>query len=218
MASVETSRPAIRLRDYQITDLDSIRAGFRGHRSVLLVQPTGCHAAGQGILRFSGDVAPVEELKVGDLLMGTDSQPRRILNLVRGFGQMWKVTPTKGKPFVVNHDHVLTLVRTNDGSSLEGRIIDIPVRGYMRESNGFRHIYKLFREPAAFPAPVEGITIDPYILGVILGDGGISLGILGRDCGSKFIPRQYKIGSFECRLSRARWPHGHRRKPFEWRI
>jgi len=47
-ASADYTQPAIILRDYQEHDLEAVRAAFRGgHRSVLLVEPTG---AGKGTL------------------------------------------------------------------------------------------------------------------------------------------------------------------------
>ena len=43
------------LRDYQERDLDAVRAAFREHRAVLLVQPTG---AGKGTLASQFDPPP----------------------------------------------------------------------------------------------------------------------------------------------------------------
>ena len=46
--------------------------------------PTGCHVAGQKLLRHDGELVSVEEVKVGDQLMGPDGKPRTVLRLARG--------------------------------------------------------------------------------------------------------------------------------------
>ncbi|MFO0491204.1 MAG: Hint domain-containing homing endonuclease, partial [bacterium] len=64
---------------------------------------------------FDGSLRPVENVAVGDVLMGPDSTPRRVLALCRGEDDLYRVTPVKGEPFVLNGDHVLSLVCTNEG-------------------------------------------------------------------------------------------------------
>src|SRR4051812_119108 len=103
-------------REFQQTAIADLRSVLRDHASAILYAPTGCHVAGQGVLRFDGSIVPVEQVRCGDLLMGPDSQPRTVLELHRGAGNLQKIVPIKGKPFTVNSGHVLTLVTTNDGS------------------------------------------------------------------------------------------------------
>ena len=73
------------LRPYQteaVADLrDSLKAG---NKRVLLQAGTGCHAAGTSILLYSGRVKSVEDIVVGDRLMGPDSKPRTVSSLHRG--------------------------------------------------------------------------------------------------------------------------------------
>jgi len=138
---------------------------LKGGGSVLIQSPTGCHRAGQGILMFDGSVKPVEDVVVGDVLMGPDSTPRRVLALFRGQDQMFRVVPIKGAPFVVNGDHVLSLRETESGD-----IVDVSVRDYLGWSKWRKHIHKLFRVGVEFWARGEQ-PVDPYFLGVLLGDG-----------------------------------------------
>ncbi len=159
------------LRDYQTQAIEGLRQEIRkGNRSIVLVSPTGCHAAGQMVMMFDGTSRLVESILPGDELMGPDSQPRRVLSLCHGVGTMIRIVPVKGTSFVVNEDHVLTLVRTNDGWSKSGSIVDLSVREYLTRSKTFRHIHKLFRVPIEFQA-AGALPLDPYFLGVLLGDG-----------------------------------------------
>lgn len=77
----------------------------------------GCHARGQPILMFDGSIKKVEDIVVGDQLMGPDSTPRTVLELKRGHGKMVTIVPKKGTSFTVNEDHILTLVKTKYGPS-----------------------------------------------------------------------------------------------------
>ena len=80
---------------------------------------TGCHAKGTGIMMHDGTIKKVEEISIGDQLMGPDSKPRNVNHLVRGNSAMYAVTPSKGEPFVVNGDHILSLKATKIGSVCE---------------------------------------------------------------------------------------------------
>lgn len=61
------------------------------------------------IIMYDGTIKKIQDIKVNDLLMGDDSTPRRVLNLVRGEDIMYEILPTKGEPYIINSEHVLTL-------------------------------------------------------------------------------------------------------------
>jgi len=56
-----------------------------------VVLPTGCHAKDHPILMFDGTLKHVQDVAVGDLVMGADSTPRRVLALCRGQDEMFKI-------------------------------------------------------------------------------------------------------------------------------
>ena len=97
--------------------LDAFR--LRKRRFVLVEAPTGCHAAGTQIRLFDGGVKAVEDIVVGDRLVGPDLTPRLVLALHRGRDQMARIVPRDGDPFVVNVGHVLSL-RRSVGQLFEG--------------------------------------------------------------------------------------------------
>lgn len=147
------------------------------HGNTLAVAPTGCHAAGTQILMYDGTLKLVEHIITGDRLMGPDSTPRQVLELHRGQDAMFEIRPMKGDPFVVNAGHILTLVCTNGGrGSHAGEIVDVVLTDYLDATPNFRHLHKLFRVPADFPVHAPP-TVDPYFLGVLLGDGGLKHGV-----------------------------------------
>ena len=58
---------------------------------------------------FSGKIKLVQDIVVGDLLMGDDSTPRKVLSLARGKDIMYDIIPTKGEKYTVNQEHILCL-------------------------------------------------------------------------------------------------------------
>ena len=145
----------------------------------------GCHRRGQDILMFDGSVKQVEDVVVGDLLMGPDSRPRQVQRLVRGRGQMVEVVPTKGDPWVVNTDHVLTVddlrkrrvgPRHLNGVTYWHELRDVTVRELLENGltagRGCRTT--LIRAAVEFSNPaLPPDALDPYFLGALLGDGSI---------------------------------------------
>lgn len=61
------------------------------------------------ILMYNGTIKNVQDIQIGDIIMGDDSTPRQILNTVRGSGTLYKITQANGNSYVVNGDHILSL-------------------------------------------------------------------------------------------------------------
>lgn len=144
------------------------------YRNVMAVMGTGmgkCLAKGTPVLMFNGEITPVEDIAVGDLLMGPDSKPRRVLSLARGQEMMYRVTPVKGDSYVVNESHILSLKRTGDDRREKGGIVNISVRDYIQKSATFKHLHKGWRSPANWDRKIYRAELPPYLLGLWLGDG-----------------------------------------------
>lgn len=154
-------------RKAQIEIVRAIDESLTNEKNILIEAPCGCHAKGQGILMYNGQIKLVEDIVVGDRLMGPDSTPRTVLALMRGEQEMVDIVPIKGTRWRVNLDHVLTLVRMDTGN-----VVDVSVRDWIGWSKNQKNLHKLFRSAASFP-PTDEPQLDPYFLGVILGDGSI---------------------------------------------
>lgn len=68
-----------------------------------------CHKINTPIIMYDGTIKKIQDIRVGELIMGDDSTPRTVLNLVRGEDIMYEIIPTKGESHVVNSQHILTL-------------------------------------------------------------------------------------------------------------
>lgn len=144
-----------------------------------------CHRKGQLILLSDGSLKPVEEIAVGEHVISPQGHPAKVLALHRGAGKMAEIKPRrKYKPFVVSLDHQLTLIdtpRKSNGKPCErgGRILDVSVREWLDWSPSKKNIFKLYRVGVdQFVSPgLEGSDLDPYFLGVLLGDGSFTKAI-----------------------------------------
>ncbi|NCX56056.1 MAG: hypothetical protein EBW87_02540, partial [Burkholderiaceae bacterium] len=83
----------------------SIQKVESGLRSFCVTSPTGggkCLGRDTPVLMYDGSVRPVQNISDGDILMGPDSSPRRVVGTTRGTGPLFTVTPTKGMPYAVS--------------------------------------------------------------------------------------------------------------------
>lgn len=151
-------------RPYQQEAAD---AAFNAGRGIIRIGTGGgkCLKIGTSVLKHDGSICSVEDIKTGDLLMGPDSLPRRVLSTTRGQGTLFEVVPVKGDPWVCNDVHVLTLQHT-----VTGDVIDIPIDEYLKKNRKFKHEYKQFRTGVDFPFAAP-LPVDPYFLGLWFGDG-----------------------------------------------
>lgn len=142
----------------------------RGIINILLVSDPAkgkCLGKGTEIVMYDGLVKKVEDVNVGDLLMGDDSTPRKVLSLARGRAEMRKITPFYGgQPFICNKDHILTLQKS--GARFNWEIVDTTLAGLEKLPNKER--YKLIRTGVEFPLRPDPI-LNPYFVGIWLGDG-----------------------------------------------
>lgn len=68
-----------------------------------------CHKKDTPILMYDGNIKMVQDIQIGDLLMGDDSKPRKVLSLARGEDEMYDIIPVKGDKYTVNQEHILCL-------------------------------------------------------------------------------------------------------------
>jgi len=148
--------------------------GMRFGQIALYISGTGCFAKGTGVLMFDGSVRAVEDVVVGDRLMGMDNTQRRVLKEYRGNEKMFKITLRDSSEFTCNGSHILSLVNNdNEGrwGLQQGDIVDVSIYDYLKWSAKRKHLSKMFKSNRLeFPAG-DHLSIPPYVLGVWLGDG-----------------------------------------------
>lgn len=156
-------------------------------------EPTGCHGLNTTVLLQDGSVMPVQSIRIGDVLMGPDSTGRTVEELYSGTGRLFEVTPVKGAPFVINEGHVLSLIGNADAKV--DKITDIALIDWATASKTFRHTHKLYRTGIEFPENTNTLPIEPYFLGILLGDGCLTTSVGINTMDSEVIAEVYRQAS-----------------------
>lgn len=78
-----------------------------------------------------------KDIKVDDLVMGANGEPRRVKELHTGEEEMFEIS-VDGTTYTVNGGHILALVNKETGEHLE-----IPVNVYMHMDDDFRSYYAM---------------------------------------------------------------------------
>lgn len=134
---------SVREFDTDMIAPSSVDSEFGGSKIVIIGKP-GCFAADTPILMSDGTVRAVQDVDVGDALMGDDGKSvRRVLELCRGEEKMYRIhLPDGRESLVVNEGHKLVLYDTECGSQsmciddakrAEGVKFDNPVIMTVRE-------------------------------------------------------------------------------------
>ena len=144
----------------------------------LIAGTTGCHAAGELILMADGTSKPVELINGGDRVMGGDGTPRTVLTPRWGEDAMYELDIRNRGKLTVNGEHRLILFNQNWGGNHE-KIMT--VNEYLRLSPYTQSSSRicLCTGIESFERTTEQI-IDPYLMGIFIGDGATKSGQGGR--------------------------------------
>jgi len=163
-----------------------IGGGFAKKESHSFISATGrgkCHGKSTKIITYDGTIKMVQDIVVGDKLMGPDGKSRNVLSTTSGKSDLYKITPVKGDPYVVNDVHLLSLKVTKNSHNLNlvngNKVLNnqeepvfIEAQDFYKESKTVKHCLKGWRpEAVSFENEHTNHIIPPYILGVWLGDG-----------------------------------------------
>ena len=172
--------PFAEFRKEQVEGVRFITGSKKRFRA--LCMPGGCHGDPNAkILLATGSVSRVSDVYVGQKLSGPFGQVRTVLSTSTGVGRLYEIRPVKGATFTVNSGHMLSLKKLRTGykhpSDVGGSVIDISVEDYIRTSTNFKRSYVLFRTAVdKFTSEAVELPADPYLVGLILGDGATTNG------------------------------------------
>ena len=131
-----------------------------------------CFKIDTPVLMYDGSIKMVQDVMVGDKVMGADSTPRTVMSLGRGQDTMYDVVPTKGDTYTVNSEHILSLrliPKRKIFKELEqGSIINMPIKKFI-SLRSMKSVYCGYRVGVEYSK--QDIEIDPYFVGYWLGDG-----------------------------------------------
>jgi len=136
-----------KLRDYQQTIINEIFKQFciepsnPTNHSISQTIPKGgliklscgggkCLGYNTPVMMADGTIKMVQDIIIGDKLMGDDSKPREVLSLARGREQMYRIIQENSDSYIVNSSHILSLYKPKTNE-----IIDISVQDFLKIKN-----------------------------------------------------------------------------------
>ncbi len=125
-----------------------------------------CLGKNTPIMMFDGSIKMSQDIKIGDKVMGDDGTYRNVISICSGKDDLYKVSQSYGEDYIVNSKHILSVKYSKYGNE---KIKDINVVDFYNKSKTFRLHNKGFKVGVNYPE--TNITIDPYYLGLWLGDG-----------------------------------------------
>jgi len=138
-----------------------------------------CWIEGTKIILWNGQIKNVEDIKVGDVLIGDDGNKRTVLNTCHGEDNMYKVIQNNKDSYIVNTEHILSLKCKNIKKiSLElqnpmideNNVIDIQIKDFLKLSESSQRVLFDYKLEKCVNWTYKNVTIDPYILGMWLAD------------------------------------------------
>jgi hypothetical protein len=142
-----------------------------------------CLAKDTPVIMADGSVRAVQDVEVGEQVLGPDGTPRLVTAASSGQEEMFRVNPVKGDSYVVNKSHILSLRLTHDGTDWkkeingvkydQGDVVNMTVSDYLSLSAKKKHLLKGWRSGAVDFHGVDNSeqVLPPYLMGVWLGDG-----------------------------------------------
>lgn len=146
---------------------------IRGDRTDLLFyEEFGCHAPGTKVLMANGRLKNVEDIIIGDKVMGDDGTPRTVIELHHGIDQMYKIIPKNGMEQIVNSNHIIYgkyrdyYRKTYEPFEIKAKDFYEMVKNNPRKKDGYKLIQS---DKVSFN--LTPVPLDPYLFGFWLGDG-----------------------------------------------
>ena len=150
-------------------DLELIRptsADFQDPESygskIIVIGKPGCFKPGTKVLMYNCTLKNVEDVKVGDRIMGDDSTVRIVLELCHNIDEMYEIYQDLGETYTVNKQHKLVLASDLKKTDLT----EITVEEYLNKSQTFKDKMKVFKTNIELQE--KKVSLDPFLLGLWL--------------------------------------------------
>lgn len=145
-ASMDNTLKILSLNYFITTMLPKFRLGWRNIEWGNLTQlyPWSCYLCARAsgkcmsadtlVVMYDGALKKIQDIEVGDKVMGVDLTPRTVLQLHKGVAPMYKVRQSKGMTYEVNEGHLLCCY-------YNGYFIDVEVDAVCRQQKDIRKLF-----------------------------------------------------------------------------
>ena len=126
----------------------SVNKGYDRNNPRTYMATMGCHKKGTKIRMADGSLKKVEDIKVNDTVMGVDGGIRTVNELIRGRGKMFLISQSEGRNYIVNEDHILSLIYYSEDkyeNISKGDVFNISVRNFLKLSENIKSSFKGYK-------------------------------------------------------------------------
>ena len=119
---------------------------------------------------------PIGSVRVGDLVIGSNGQPTPVIGVYpQGRRDVFRLSTQEGASTLCCAEHLWHVFTASDRRrGKPGRVLEAQeMIGRLRVFHQHRYELPLLSAPAAFPE--RKVPIDPYALGLLLGDGSLTM-------------------------------------------
>lgn len=127
----------------------SVNEGYDKNDPRTYTSTMGCHAKDTPIVMADGTRKMVQDVKVGNKLMGVNGQTRVVESLIRGNDKLFKVNQSRAESYVVNEGHVLSLIYVGGETykNIEyGMTVNITVHDFMNLNEEMKSKFNGYKE------------------------------------------------------------------------
>ncbi|HPF82668.1 MAG TPA: Hint domain-containing homing endonuclease [Bacilli bacterium] len=132
-----------------------------------------CHRKGTKILMASGKFKNVEDIKIGEFILGIDNKPKKVIRNFSGTDMIYEVNQVRGESYYTTGDHKLYLINRDVNVAPENKLRITKTKDWNDLTPYRKKVYVGVKnkKPLVFHNHYEEVTLDPYFLGLWLGDG-----------------------------------------------
>ena len=141
---------------------------------VNFINPYECLKFGTEIIMADGSVRKIEDVKIGEYVMGPDGTPRRVLERHTGIDNLYRIKAGSGcDDQVVNSKHSIYYKQKNHFKNCYFNKLQTPIDIIKEDSEKsyYKQLRYLERADEIDLDRHKELLIDPYFLGLWLGDG-----------------------------------------------
>ena len=141
-----------------------------------------CLGRGTPVIMYDMTFKAVEDIRTGDVLLGPDGKPKHVTSITSGWEEMFRITPNSGDAFTCNRSHILSVIHSRkkirEYTSDAKQPFNISVNDILTKLKPEHAAHLKCWRPDCIEREERAIQLDPYFLGVWLGDGSASKGVV----------------------------------------
>ena len=151
------------------SDPDKVRG--KAGKLILFEEAGKCEKPGTRIIMADGNIKVIEDIVIGDKVMGPDGLPRDVIGTQNGYDHMYDIIPNNGDIQTVNSKHLIYHKKEDWNGYKEYETITAQEYIDIADKSPKQSLYYSLVKTDKVEFEEKENIIDPYTFGLWLGDG-----------------------------------------------